>query len=171
MSSGLLRSTGVRRVVVTAVLAGFLPMTTAGCFGTFQLTRKVYEFNKQVSPNKWVRWLTFLVMTIIPVYGFATLFDALFANSVEFWTGKNPIIADLGTEKVVVGPNGEVGTFAMIAPGRAELRIIDGAGRLTALDLVREESSVAAYDASGRLVLRVGERDGRPAVLASAASE
>ena len=166
--SDRLRSKGVRRVVAAAVLAGFLPMTTAGCFGTFQLTRKVYGFNKEVSPDKWVRWLTFLVMTIIPVYGFATLFDALFANSVEFWTGKNPVVADLGTEKVVFGPDGEVGRFTMLAPGRADLQIIDGAGRLTALELVREENSIAAYDSTGRLVLRVGDEDGRPAVLAGA---
>jgi hypothetical protein len=166
--SDRLRSKGVRRVVVAAVLGGFLPMTTAGCFGTFQLTRKVYEFNKEVSPDKWVRWLTFLVLNVFPVYGFATLFDVLFANSVEFWTGKNPVIADLGTQKVVVGPNGEVGRFTMLAPGRADLEIIDAAGRLTALELIREASSVAAYDPNGRLVLRVGDRDGRPAVLAGA---
>lgn len=166
--SAWLRSKDVRRVVVASVLAGFLPMTTAGCFGTFQLTRKVYDFNKDVSPDKWVRWLTFLVLNIIPVYGFATLFDALFANSVEFWTGKNPVLADLGMQKVAFGPNGEVGRLTMLGPGRADLEIIDGSGRLTALELIREESSIAAYDSGGRLVLRVGDRDGEPAVLVRA---
>lgn len=168
MREGLV-STSVRRVIVAAVLAGYVPMTASGCFGTFQLTRKVYGFNKEVSPDKWVRWLVFIVLNFVPVYGFATLFDAVIANSIEFWTGENPVVAGNESEKMVFGPYGEVGHFEVIGPGRADLELIDGAGRLTVLELVREESSVAAYDTDGRLVMRVGDRDGNAAVLARAA--
>jgi hypothetical protein len=99
----------LRVVVALAVMTGFLPLATAGCFGNFALTRKVYDYNKDVSSDKWVRWLVFLILNVIPVYGFATMFDALFANSIEFWTGENPVTADAGTQRVVQGPNGEVG--------------------------------------------------------------
>ena len=166
--SDRMRAKRLRCVVVAAVLAGFLPVTTAGCFGQFQLTRKVYGFNKQVSPDKWVRWLTFVVLNFIPVYGFAALFDAVLANSIEFWTGKNPIVADAATQKIVFGPGGELGRISFVSPGHADLEMIDGVGRVMVLELVAEASSVAAYDTDGRLVLRVGDHGGRPAVLARA---
>jgi hypothetical protein len=160
------RARRLRTVVATAVLAGFLPLTTAGCFGQFQVTRKIYAFNKEVSPDKWVRWLTFVVLNFIPVYGFGVLVDAVIANSIEFWTGKNPVVADAGTEKIVLGPSGEVAHVSFVAPGRADLELIDSVGRVTALELVAEGDTVAAYDRDGRLLMRVGDRRGQPAVLA-----
>jgi len=89
------------RTIAAVVLATFLPLATTGCFGTFQLTRKVYQFNRQISPDKWIQELAFLVMVILPVYGFATLFDAVLFNSVEFWTGQNPVLqADGATQTI-----------------------------------------------------------------------
>jgi hypothetical protein len=41
--------------------------------------------------SKWVKWLVFLGLSIIPVYELFVLADALVLNSVEFWTGSNPI--------------------------------------------------------------------------------
>lgn len=69
-------------------------LMTSGCFGSFNLVRKVYNFNKECSDEKWVRELAYLVMTYIPVYGVAGLADALIFNSIEFWTGSNPITAE-----------------------------------------------------------------------------
>ena len=71
----------VRAGVAVAVIAGFGPLATAGCFGNFALTRKVYDYNKDVSSDKWVRWLVFLVLNVIPVYGFATMFEGLAARA------------------------------------------------------------------------------------------
>lgn len=61
-----------------------------GCYGKFQLTRKVYEINSQVK-DKFLRSATTWAFIIIPVYGVAALLDFVLFNTVEFWTGKNPI--------------------------------------------------------------------------------
>lgn len=78
-----------RTAILTAVLGALLGVSA--CFGSFNLTRKVYGFNASVSNEKFVRELVFLGMNIVPVYGAAGFIDAVVANTVEFWTGKNPI--------------------------------------------------------------------------------
>jgi len=85
-----MRVTSFRRRALLAVAALGLVAST-GCIGSFQLTRKVYNWNKTVSPDKFVQELVFLGLNIVPVYSIATLADAVFANSVEFWTGTNPV--------------------------------------------------------------------------------
>lgn len=85
-----MRLASFRRRAVFAVAAMGLVAST-GCIGAFQLTRKVYSWNKSVSSDKFVQELVFLGLNIVPVYGIATFADAVFANSVEFWTGTNPV--------------------------------------------------------------------------------
>ncbi len=88
-----MRKGWLSKLAVSLTLVAFV-FTTSGCFGGFNLTRKVWTFNKNVSPNKWVQELVFLVLVIVPVYGFASLIDAIFINSVEFWTGENPVTVE-----------------------------------------------------------------------------
>jgi hypothetical protein len=85
-----MRHTSFRRAVLMTITAGAL-ITSSGCFGAFNVTRKVYGFNKTVSTNKFARELVFLAFNIVPVYGVAGFADAVIVNSVEFWTGKNPV--------------------------------------------------------------------------------
>ena len=91
---------------VTAIaLAGLLFVN--GCYGPFLLTKKVHAWNGQVSDNKWVVEGVFLVCAWLPVYGIATLADALLFNSLEFWTGNNPMqktdAVDVPTRRIVRG--------------------------------------------------------------------
>lgn len=73
-------------------------MLASGCYGPFYLTRKVWKWNGEVSDNKWVVEVVYLVCTWLPVYGIAGLADAVIFNSVEFWTGDNPMKnVDAGT--------------------------------------------------------------------------
>ena len=85
-----MRFTSFRRTVVLTLTAAALT-SSSGCFGSFNVTRKVYGFNKSVSPNKFVQEVVFLAFAIVPVYGVAGFVDVVVANTVEFWTGKNPV--------------------------------------------------------------------------------
>lgn len=73
-----------------ALIISFIFSLFTGCYGKFQLTRKVYEINGQVK-DKFLRSATTWAFIIIPVYGVAALLDFVLFNTVEFWTGKNPI--------------------------------------------------------------------------------
>jgi hypothetical protein len=79
-----------RRTAMLAIVAVGLASSSA-CFGSFNLTRKVYAFNKSVSPDKWVQELVFLAFMVVPIYSIAGGIDVLIVNSIEFWTGENPV--------------------------------------------------------------------------------
>ena len=69
-----------------------LSILLTGCTGPFVLTKNLHKW--QTSPeDKWMDEVAFLGCVILPVYGLATLGDALIFNSIEFWGGENPIKA------------------------------------------------------------------------------
>lgn len=62
----------------------------SGCYGPFNLTRRVYHWNARVG-DKWEREFAFIVLAWVPVYSVAVLADGIVFNSIEFWNGKNPV--------------------------------------------------------------------------------
>ncbi len=75
--------------IETWVLAAVL--LVSGCYGPFNLTRRLYRWNGQVSQGKWEKEFVFILLAYVPVYGLTIAGDALVFNSMEFWTGKNPV--------------------------------------------------------------------------------
>jgi hypothetical protein len=73
-------------MAILLLLAG-MPVWTS-CYGKFPLTRSLYEWNGAVSEDKFVKSAVMWVLLYVPVYGLATLGDALIFNLYEFWTGK-----------------------------------------------------------------------------------
>jgi hypothetical protein len=151
--------------VLAVLLATVVPMTTAGCFGRFALTRKVYEFNRDISSDRWVRWISFLVLSVVLIYPAGLAIDLVFANSIEFWGGVNPFAAGEPTTRYAHGPNGELVAATLIEPNVVQVTITDRAGAVQTLRVVREPASLAAYDESGQLVARVGDVNGAAARL------
>jgi hypothetical protein len=149
----------MRRTIAVLVLAGLLPMTTTGCFGGFQLVRKVYKFNREVSPDKWIRELTFLVLTIIPVYGAAAFLDAVIFNSVEFWTGNNPVLATIGASKTIRTDEGTA-TLTRIDPDSLDVQLRRADGREDRFVVTRDAAGFSAYSPDGHLLARVADEDG-----------
>ena len=76
----------------------------SSCIGSFGLHSKLLNWNQGIG-NKFVNELVFLAFNIIPVYGICYLADALVINSIEFWSGSNPM-ASIGEVKKVKGENG-----------------------------------------------------------------
>jgi len=83
-----------------AALASTLALLASGCFGEFGATRALYNWNVGVSDNKWLRWLVFLALAILPVYSLFVLADVVVLNTIEFFSGDNPVShghAELGS--------------------------------------------------------------------------
>ncbi|MDY5826840.1 MAG: DUF3332 domain-containing protein [Candidatus Limisoma sp.] len=74
--------------VCAIVLASSLLFTS--CIGSFKMTNKVLAWNSQIS-NKFVNELVFFGLWVLPVYEISALADMLVINSIEFWSGSNPI--------------------------------------------------------------------------------
>ncbi len=75
------------------------------CIGSFQLTNRLLGWNKTVG-NKFINELVFFAFWILPVYEVTSLADILVLNSIEFWSGRNPM-GDTASERVVESSGGE----------------------------------------------------------------
>ncbi|SPD72023.1 hypothetical protein PITCH_A1150058 [uncultured Desulfobacterium sp.] len=62
----------------------------AGCTGSFRLTKNVHNFTRGQA-NKWLDEAVFVGCIILPVYPCAMIGDGVLFNSIEFWSGKNPV--------------------------------------------------------------------------------
>lgn len=72
-------------------LAMAAALGTTSCVGPYNAFNSVASWNSRVSDSKFLNELVYIGMYIIPVYGIASLGDALIFNSIEFWGGENPI--------------------------------------------------------------------------------
>ncbi|TGU75165.1 DUF3332 family protein [Geomonas terrae] len=91
--------------VTAAILAMVMGMVSLqGCYGRMVLTKKVYQINGQVN-DKFLRSFVTWVFVLIPVYGVAALIDFVLFNTIEFWSGQNPIAA--GEKDFMFSENGE----------------------------------------------------------------
>ena len=87
-------------VAVVCALMG--SMLFPSCIGSFTLTNKLLTWNRQVS-NKFVNELVFFAFWVLPVYEVAAFADVVVLNSIEFWSGENPVAS--GT-RVIEGNDG-----------------------------------------------------------------
>ena len=77
----------------------------SSCIGSFGLWSSLKDWNNNIG-NKFVNEIVFLAFHIVPVYEVAYLADVIVLNSIEFWSGSNPL-ADVGSVKTVKGESGE----------------------------------------------------------------
>ncbi|MBD8387336.1 DUF3332 domain-containing protein [Dysgonomonas sp. BGC7] len=89
----------LRMIVVSTLSFSFL---FSSCIGSFSLSNRFLDWNKTIDSNKFVNAILFVVFT--PAYALTMLGDVLLFNSIEFWTGENPVEA--GVIKKVQGENG-----------------------------------------------------------------
>jgi hypothetical protein len=150
---------GIAMVLVAAVGA-----LSAGCFGKFQLTRKLYDINQSID-EKYIRSAATWVF-VIP-YAVTGLLDFVVFNVIEFWTGENPVV-EAKVTKVYAQGNGRT-VLTLSRDGSATVAVIeryeggepvstlrvrdDGAGKVTAVEMaagkkVRDVVAVATSDGS-----------------------
>ena len=87
-------------------MAGAIVMSS--CIGSFALWNNVKDWNTSATNSKFVNEVIFLALNIVPVYGICYLGDVLIFNSVEFWTGDNPIAKNVGKTRDVIGSDGKI---------------------------------------------------------------
>lgn len=119
-------------VAVVMTLAGSMMMSS--CIGSFTLTNKLLKWNKQIG-NKFVNELVFFAFWIIPVYEVSALADILVINSIEFWSGSNPVAS--GTKVI----EGEDGRYLVECDGKGYNIKSENDGSVVRLDFNEEEKA------------------------------
>lgn len=140
---------------ILSALIGCFMLT--GCTGPFALTQSVHTWQTSFDA-KWVDELAFL--GCLPVYSLSCVSDVVILNSVEFWTGANPMDTQ--------GDNGDnpSPTDAQLENGEdATVMTLqkNGAIRIDTDDqtciLKRTKDGVVAKDATGKLLYKSSTHD------------
>lgn len=82
----------MKRFIVFMMMAAALAPSLGGCFGKFAVTRKVYELNASVH-DRYLRNVVTWAFIFFPVYWVSGVLDLFIFNTIEFWSGRNPVIA------------------------------------------------------------------------------
>ena len=102
----------IRHLKVSAVLLA-ATLLTSSCVGSFSLFNKLAGWNKEATGNKFLNELIFILIS--PAYAVCTVADVLVLNTIEFWTGSNPVAQRVGTTQEITGKDGKLyGTPAVI---------------------------------------------------------
>lgn len=79
----------MKNKISALVLTGLLTTQLSGCMGQMGLSAMVTKGNLSAVDNRYGRAGLFVLMS--PIYGLAATADLFIVNSVEFWTGTNPV--------------------------------------------------------------------------------
>lgn len=154
---------------VAAILAAtFLSVTASSCIGSFALTNKLLTWNRQID-SKFVNELVFIAFWILPVYEVSGLADLLVINSIEFWSGNNPVVA---SSKTVEGTDGQ--RYLVESDSEGYTITTEATGDVVRLDYSAEERAWDVTTANGttRLMTFIDDThvalpgaDGRQAIV------
>ncbi|MEW7278737.1 DUF3332 domain-containing protein [Aquimarina sp. 2201CG1-2-11] len=126
----------------------------SSCLGSFSAFNGLRDWNDGVTDSKFLDNLIFWGLNIVPVYGLFFIGDVLIFNTIEFWSGSNPVAMNEGDiETKVVEKDGN--TYKMIATkNRLQINIIDGKRKGEKLDLVYSptQKSWSAIKPNGEVI-------------------
>ena len=94
-----------KSMIIAIVVALSASMMMQSCIGSFALYNKVKAWNDHVG-DKFVNEIVFVALWILPVYELSFAADLFILNSIEFWSGTNPALAQAET-KVVDGKDAQ----------------------------------------------------------------
>jgi len=92
-----------KKLIIATVVALSASMMMQSCIGSFALYNKVKTWNDHVG-DKFVNEIVFVAMWILPVYELSFVADLFILNSIEFWSGSNPALAET---KVIDGKDAQ----------------------------------------------------------------
>lgn len=78
----------------------------SSCIGSFSLFNHLVQWNKKATNNKMLNELIFIIIS--PAYAVCSFADALVLNTIEFWSGSNPLASNIGKTQSVMGGDGKM---------------------------------------------------------------
>lgn len=124
----------MKKIVLTVAAAALLCTSLSSCMGRFALTKNLYSWNEQIS-NKFINEIVFVAFWILPVYEVCGLADLLVINTIEFWSGDNPLTS---STKIIDTDNGR---FLVKCDGKGYDITLESTGESYRLDFVQESQT------------------------------
>lgn len=138
----------MKKGLVTLLCAGMVVLS--GCYGKNACFNKLHDWNGTLG-NKWLNSIVHFFLNVFPVYMICLgLVDGLVLNTIEFWTGSNPLASgDSYYEKDAQG--NEIAAVKN-ADGSMSVEMTTAKGEKATMTLQRDENVVRALDAEGNVV-------------------
>lgn len=138
----------MKKGIITLLCGGMIVLT--GCYGKNACFEKLHQWNGTLG-NKWLNSIVHFILNIFGVYWICLgLVDGLVLNTVEFWTGSNPLAA--GDSYFEQDAQGNSIAAVKNADGTMSVELTTAAGEKANLLLQRDENVVRALDMEGNLV-------------------
>lgn len=125
----------IKKSIAALVIVFMSVVFLTECYGQYALFKRFHSWNGKAIKNKWLKSCVHLIFWIIPVYGICLLVDFFILNTLEFWTGSNPLAMGPDDKEIqVVKYKGE--QFQITATqNRFDIKQLTGkkAGNITSL--------------------------------------
>ena len=109
----------MKKIFVASAIASSVLLS--GCLGQNALFNKVQDWNASATDEKFINQGISFAFWFIPVYGLTLFADVVVLNSVEFWTGTNPVSGKsakvAGTSETVTDGMGNTAILTYNADG------------------------------------------------------
>lgn len=121
--------------VAAVLVAGTL--VCSSCIGSFGLFNKYEKWQCNMTSNKYVNGIVGLILQPIcaPV---CCVVDALVLNTIEFWSGDNPVASNVGKTQSIVGQDGKLYAVKTLKNG---YEITSPQGEVTLLTYNKKDNS------------------------------
>ena len=93
-----------RHLSVGAVLLAASILATS-CVGSFSMFNRLAKWNAKATDSRFINEILFILIS--PAYAFCSLADVLVFNTIEFWSGNNPMAHNVGKTIDVMGQDGK----------------------------------------------------------------
>lgn len=110
-----------KRFLKVATVLLSVTLLASSCVGSFSLFNKLSAWNRDATGSKFLNELIFIVIS--PAYVVCSAADVLVLNSIEFWSGSNPVAA--GKTMNVQGQDGRYYAVKTLKDGY-EIKAPDG---------------------------------------------
>jgi len=122
--------------VMTVLLAGSM-MCSSCMVGSFSLFNKYAEWQTNMTSSKFVNAIVGYVLGAI-CYPVTLLVDSLVLNTIEFWSGSNPMAENVGKTQQIQGKDGLIYAVTTLKNG---YEIKNPAGEVTLLTYNKKNNS------------------------------
>ena len=112
------------KTLTVAAILMCASLLTSSCVGSFALFNKLASWNKNATNSKFLNEIIFIVIS--PAYAVCSVADVLVLNSIEFWSGSNPLASNVGKTTTIKGQDGRFYAVKTLKDGY-EIKSPDGA--------------------------------------------
>ncbi len=150
-----------RRLSMGVISMLLIASMGTGCIGNFGLAGEVRKFNLEVTETRWGREIVFVVLQVLPVYSIAGLLDIIIFNSIEFWTGTNPINGSASVTPIAMNEwtteDGTKVTMQGLPDNSIDVNVVRPDGEARYFNLTRTDEGVTARDEAGNVIVSAAD--------------